>query len=42
MLLAAAGDAIGYRRGAWEFCNDGNFIYRDMMKITSDKGVLSL
>ena len=36
MLLAATGDAIGYRKGAWEFCYDGEFIYRDMMSITKN------
>ena len=36
MLLAAVGDAIGYRKGAWEFCYDGEFIYRDMMRITKN------
>lgn len=42
MLLAAVGDAIGYRGGSWEFNYDGPYIHRDMMKITKQKGVLAL
>ena len=34
MLLAAIGDAIGYRRGNWEFNKDGLDIHRQMMKLT--------
>ena len=34
MLLAAVGDSIGYRKGAWEFCYDGGTIVKDMMKMT--------
>jgi ADP-ribosylarginine hydrolase len=42
MLLAAVGDAIGYKRGSWEFNQDGPAIHKEMLKITEGKGVLKL
>ena len=31
MLLAAVGDAIGYKRGKWEFNYNGLAIHKEMM-----------
>ena len=42
MLLAVVGDAIGYKRGHWEFNKDPHAIHQDMMKITNGQGVLKL
>lgn len=42
MLIAAVGDAIGYYRGHWEFCYEGEQIHSEMMKMTDNRGVLHL
>jgi len=42
MLLAAVGDAMGYRNGSWEFNKNGETIHREMMEITQDQGALKL
>lgn len=42
MLLAAVGDAIGYRQGIWEFNRSGPTIHSDMMRITDQKGISEL
>ena len=42
MLLAALGDAIGYKRGSWEFNLSGPSIHKEMMKMTENEGVLKL
>jgi hypothetical protein len=42
MMLAAVGDAIGFKRGHWEFNYNGVLIHEDMIKITNGKGVLAL
>jgi ADP-ribosylglycohydrolase len=33
MVLAAAGDALGYRNGIWEFLKDGNAIHRQLSEL---------
>lgn len=33
MVLAGVGDAMGYRRGTFEFCRDGERIHNDVMKV---------
>jgi hypothetical protein len=30
MVLAGAGDAIGYKNGSWEFCHFGQEIYKEL------------
>lgn len=42
MLLAAAGDAMGYKNGSWEFNYSSILIHKDMMAITNGKGPLAL
>lgn len=42
MLLAAVGDAIGYKNGHWQFNRNGAEIHSQMMELTSQKGVLKL
>jgi len=42
MLLAAAGDAMGYKNGSWEFNFSSNLIHKDMMNLTAGKGPLFL
>ena len=42
MLLAAAGDAMGYKNGTWEFNYSSTLIHKDMMNITQGKGPLHL
>lgn len=42
MLLAAAGDAMGYKNGSWQFNYSSTLIHKEMMKITNDKGPLFL
>ena len=42
MLLAAVGDAIGYKNGSWEFNFSSKLIHQDMMRITANKGPLHL
>lgn len=42
MLLAAVGDAIGFRKGIWEFNYNGESIHEDMHRITNGKGINSL
>ena len=42
MLLGAVGDAIGYKRGHWEFNTQGTAIHEEMMKLTQGEGVLKL
>ncbi len=42
MELAAVGDAIGYKKGAWEFNRNGNQIHEDMMRLTNNKGIMGL
>lgn len=42
MLLAAVGDAIGYKNGSWEFNFSSKLIHQDMMNITGGKGPLHL
>lgn len=42
MVLAAVGDAVGYKRGLWEFNYDGMDIHKQMMELTNQRGVLKL
>ena len=42
MLLAAVGDAIGYRQGVWQFNRNGVQIHEDMMNLTKQKGIKGL
>lgn len=42
MVLAAAGDAIGYNKGAWEFCLSTTKIHRDLDQLTRGRGILAL
>jgi len=42
MVLAAVGDAMGYKKGDWEFCASTSKILRDVDVLTSGKGILAL
>jgi hypothetical protein len=42
MLLATLGDAIGYKRGTWEFDLSGPHIHKQMLKLTDNLGPLHL
>jgi len=42
ILLAAVGDAMGYKKGDWEFCLSSSKIYADLDRLTNGKGVLAL
>merc|ERR1740138_853489 len=42
MVLAAVGDAMGYRKGDWEFCASTSKILQDLHKLTDGKGVIAL
>lgn len=42
MLLAAVGDAMGYKEGDWEFNKNGPYIHEDMMRITKNEGIKGL
>jgi ADP-ribosylarginine hydrolase len=42
MLLAAVGDAMGYKNGSWEFNYSSTLIHKDMMQLTNGKGPLHL
>ena len=42
MVLAAVGDAMGYKNGDWEFLTNGNILHKQMMQLTNDKGPLYL
>ena len=42
MVLAAVGDAMGYKNGDWQFLTNSTILHEDMMKITNGKGVLAL
>ena len=42
MVLAAVGDAMGYKNGDWEFLTNGNILHKQMMQLTNDKGPLHL
>ena len=42
MLLATAGDAMGYKNGSWEFNFSSILIHKEMMSLTNDKGPLYL
>lgn len=33
MLLSAAGDAIGYKNGAWEFESNGKYIHDELRRM---------
>ncbi|XP_060583943.1 ADP-ribosylhydrolase ARH1-like [Ruditapes philippinarum] len=33
MILSGVGDALGYGRGNWEFCTDGNIIHDELKRI---------
>ena len=33
MLLSAAGDALGFKNGGWEFCYDGKIIHEQLEKL---------
>ena len=37
MVLAAVGDAVGYKNGRWEFCHNTTTIYKDFVDITGGK-----
>lgn len=42
LVLSGVGDAMGYRRGKWEFNYSGKSIQKEMMELTDGKGVLHL
>eukprot|EP00927_Polykrikos_kofoidii_P059571 TRINITY_DN5471_c0_g1_i1.p1 TRINITY_DN5471_c0_g1~~TRINITY_DN5471_c0_g1_i1.p1 ORF type:complete len:427 (+),score=67.14 TRINITY_DN5471_c0_g1_i1:192-1472(+) len=42
MVLGAVGDAMGYNKGAWEFCASTSKILLDLQSMTSGKGILAL
>ena len=42
MLLAAVGDAMGYKNSSWEFNFSSTLIHKEMMEITKGKGPLHL
>ena len=42
MLLAATGDAMGYKNGSWEFNTSSNIIHQEMQQLTNQKGPLYL
>jgi ADP-ribosylarginine hydrolase len=42
MLLAAVGDAMGYKNGDWEFNTSSKIIHQQMMELTNNKGPLFL
>lgn len=42
MVLAAVGDAMGYKKGDWEFCHSTSKILRDLQELTGGRGILSL
>ena len=42
MILAAVGDAMGYKNGDWEFQKSGKIIHEQMNKLTKNKGPLHL
>lgn len=42
MVLAAVGDAIGYRGGAWQFTFNGEAIHRQLMEMTNREGIKGL
>lgn len=42
MVLAAVGDAMGYKNGDWEFLTNGKILHEQMMKLTDNKGPLAL
>lgn len=41
-ILSAVGDAIGYRRGNWEFCKSGRRIHNELLSMTENCGVVGL
>jgi ADP-ribosylarginine hydrolase len=42
MVLAAVGDAMGYKNGSWEFNTSSKLIHKEMMTITNGKGPLAI
>jgi len=42
MVLAAVGDAMGYKNGDWEFLTNGSILHKQMMELTEGKGPLAL
>ena len=42
MLLAAVGDAMGYRNGSWEFNTSSKIIHAEMTELTQGQGPLRL
>lgn len=42
MVLAAVGDAMGYKNGSWEFNTSSILIHKEMMSLTQNKGPLAL
>ena len=42
MVPAAVGDAIGYRKGLWEWNKHGPNIHQEMVQITQGKGILHI
>lgn len=42
MVLAAVGDAMGYKNGEWEFLMNSKILHEKMMNITNNKGPLAL
>lgn len=42
MVLAAVGDAMGYKNGDWEFLTNTKIIHEEMMALTNNKGPLKL
>jgi ADP-ribosylarginine hydrolase len=39
MILSGVGDALGYRRGDWEFCEDGNIIHVELESLGGLSGL---
>lgn len=39
MVLSAAGDALGYKNGSWEFCHHGKEIHKELKALGGIKAI---